>query len=79
MKALVTSFEPENCQMFVDDDRLAELGLTLRDLAVFLESQPYFFAAFTKADALHASASRPTDTELRRPHVRLGERQEEDE
>jgi len=49
-KALIKSFEPENCQIFVDEVRLAELGLTLRDLAVFLESQPYIFAAFTNAD-----------------------------
>jgi hypothetical protein len=78
-KALVTSFEPENCQIFVDEDRLAELGLTLRDLAVFLESQPYVFAAFTNADALRARAPRPTDTESRRPRLPLGERQEEAE
>jgi hypothetical protein len=50
-KKLVTSFEPENCQIFVDESRLAELGLTLRDLAEFLESQPFIFAAFTNADA----------------------------
>jgi hypothetical protein len=35
------SFEPENGQIFVDEDRLAHLGLTLRDLAHFLESQPF--------------------------------------
>jgi hypothetical protein len=59
-KALVTSFEPENCQIFVDEARLSELGLTLRDLAAFLESQPYVDAAFTNADALRARASRST-------------------
>jgi len=32
-KELITSFEPENGQIFVDEDRLAQLGLTLRDLA----------------------------------------------
>ena len=62
-KGLITSFEPENCQMFVDEGRLAELGLTLRDLAAFLESQPSIFAVFTNADAFRATASRPTDTE----------------
>jgi hypothetical protein len=50
-KALITSFEPENGQIFVDEDRLAELGLTLRNLAAFLESQPFIFAVFTNADA----------------------------
>jgi type I phosphodiesterase/nucleotide pyrophosphatase len=51
VKGLVTSFEPENGQIFVDEDRLAKLGLTLRDLAAFLESQPFIFAVFTNADA----------------------------
>jgi hypothetical protein len=46
-KQLVTSFEPENCQIYIDEDRLSKLGLTLRDLAQFLESQPYMFAVFT--------------------------------
>jgi hypothetical protein len=78
-KALITSYEPENCQVFVDEDRLAELGLTLRDLAVFLESQPYVFAAFTSADALRAGTLRLTDTESPRPRVQLGERQEKAE
>jgi hypothetical protein len=62
-KRLVTSFDPENCQIFVDEGRLAELGLTLRDLAEFLESQPFIFAAFTNDDAFRASASRPTNPE----------------
>jgi hypothetical protein len=62
-KGLIRSFEPENCQMFVDEGRLAELGLTLRDLAAFLESQPSIFAVFTNADAFRARASRPADTE----------------
>ena len=56
VKGLITSFEPENGQIYVDEDRLAKLGLTLRDLAVFLESQPFIFAVFTSADA-----SRPTE------------------
>jgi Type I phosphodiesterase / nucleotide pyrophosphatase len=60
-KKLVTSFDPENCQIFVDEGRLAELGLTLRDLAEFLESQPFIFAAFTNDDAFRARASRPTN------------------
>lgn len=55
-KRLIVSFEPENCQIFVDEERLAELGLTLRDLAAFLETQPFIFAAFTNADVLRAAS-----------------------
>jgi hypothetical protein len=46
-KQLVASYEPENAQMFVDEDRLSHLGLTLGDLARFLEAQPFVFAVFT--------------------------------
>jgi hypothetical protein len=59
-KQLITSFEPENSQIFVDEDRLSDLGLTLRDLARFLESQPFIFAAFTSDDVrLAAEATKP--------------------
>jgi hypothetical protein len=34
--------------MFVDEDRLSYLGLTLWDLARFIEAQKYIFAVFTK-------------------------------
>ena len=54
-KQLITSFEPENGQIFVDEDRLASLGLTLRDLARFLESQPFLFAVFTSGDVRSAA------------------------
>jgi hypothetical protein len=47
-KRLIASYEPENGQIFVDEDRMSELGLTLRDLATFLESQPFVFAVFTE-------------------------------
>jgi predicted AlkP superfamily pyrophosphatase or phosphodiesterase len=58
-KQLITSFEPENSQMFVDEDRLSALHLTLRDLAHFLESQPFVFAVFTHDDArLAANAAK---------------------
>ena len=49
-KRLITGFEPENSQMFVDEDRLSALHLTLRDLAQVLESQRFIFAAFTYDD-----------------------------
>jgi hypothetical protein len=56
-KRLVTSFDVENCQIFVDEGRLADLGLTLRGLADFLESLPFVFAAFTDDDVRRASDS----------------------
>jgi type I phosphodiesterase/nucleotide pyrophosphatase len=52
-KQLITSYEAENAQIFVDLDRLGRLGVTLRDLARFLESQPFVFAVFTEDDARH--------------------------
>jgi hypothetical protein len=60
-KQLITSFEPENGQIFVDEDRLSSLGLTLRDLAHFLESQPFLSAVFTNDDVRRAAnAVKPT-------------------
>jgi hypothetical protein len=59
-KKLITSFEPENCQIFVDEDRLSSLGLTLRGLADFLESLPFLFAVFTDDEVRRASdAAKP--------------------
>jgi hypothetical protein len=59
-KQLVTSYEPENAQMFVDEGRLSHLGLTLGDLARFLEAQPFVFAVFTDDEVRRASdATRP--------------------
>jgi hypothetical protein len=69
-KQLITSFEPENLQIFVDEDRLQYLGLTLRDLAHFLESQPFLFAVFTNDDVRRAAhAAKPvTPTHSRSKH-----------
>jgi hypothetical protein len=63
-KQLITSFEPENLQIFVDEERLHELGLTLHDLAHFLESQPFLFAVFTNDDV--ARAAKPVTPTRRR-------------
>jgi hypothetical protein len=49
-KALVTSYESENGQIFIDEARLSHLGLTLHDLTRFLDSQPFVFVAFTRED-----------------------------
>jgi len=54
-KQLVTAYEPENAQMFVDEDRLLHLGLTLGDLARFLETQPFVFAVFTHDEVRRAA------------------------
>ncbi len=58
-KKLVTNFEPENCQLYVDEARLAELGLTLDDLAAFLASQPFIFAVYTNDEVARAAARVP--------------------
>jgi len=57
-KQLVSSYEPENAQMFVDEDRLSYLGLTLGDLARFIEAQQYIFAVFTEDDVRRAAEIR---------------------
>jgi hypothetical protein len=54
-KQLVTAYEPENAQMFVDEGRLSQLGVTLADLARFLEAQPFLFAVFTSDDVQRAA------------------------
>ncbi len=59
-KRLIASFEAENAQIFVDEDRLSQLNLRLRDLANFLESQPFLFAVFTGDDVRRAAdAAKP--------------------
>jgi hypothetical protein len=54
-KQLISSFEPENSQIFVDEDRLSSLGFMLRDLAAYLESQPFIFTVFTEDDVRQAA------------------------
>jgi len=60
-KQLVTSYEAENGQIFIDEDRLSSLGLTLSDLRRFLESQPFLFAAFTSDEVRNAAARSSPD------------------
>src|SRR5262245_49012300 len=60
-KRLVMSYDSENSQIFVDETRLSALGFTLKDVARFLESQPYVFAVFTEPEiraAAHHAAPR---------------------
>jgi hypothetical protein len=59
-KQLVTSFESENSQIYIDEERLSKLGLTLNGVAQFLESQPYMFAVFTHEEvARQAGKKKP--------------------
>jgi hypothetical protein len=53
---LITLFEPENGQLFVDESRLATLGVSLGDMARFLESQSWVFAAFSRDEVRRAAA-----------------------
>ena len=65
-KQLVTSYEPENAQMFIDEDRLLLLDLTLGDLARFLEAQPFVFSVFTHDDVRRAAEAANHVTPARR-------------
>ena len=65
-KQLVTAYEPENAQMFVDEDRLSLLGLTLGDVARFLEAQPFVFSVFTHDDVRRAAEAASHVTPTRR-------------
>ena len=48
---LIQYFDPANLQMYVDMNRLRVLGVSLQDIAAFLETEPYFAAAFTEDEA----------------------------
>jgi predicted AlkP superfamily pyrophosphatase or phosphodiesterase len=56
-RQLITYYEPENSQIFVDHERLARLGLTLQDLARHLQARPFIFAAFTEDEVRRASGA----------------------
>ena len=53
---LVQQYEPENNQLAIDVERVAELRHSLNDVAQFLEQQPFVFAAFTEDEVRRASA-----------------------
>ena len=67
LKQLILSFEPENGQIFVDEDRLTSLGLRLGDLVRFLKSQPFLFAVFTNDEVRRVADSAKPMTP---PHTR---------
>lgn len=54
-RTLITYYEPENAQIFVDPERLATLKLTLDDVASYLRSQPFMFAAYTEDEVRRAA------------------------
>ena len=68
-KQLVDSFEPENGQIFVNDDRLSTRGLTLPELARFLEAQPFIYAAFTRDDVRSTADGRARAQVTRGPRA----------
>jgi Type I phosphodiesterase / nucleotide pyrophosphatase len=45
---LVAHFDARNNQLFVDKNRLRELGLTLSQIKEYLEAQPFIYAAYTE-------------------------------
>ena len=56
---LVLHYEPENCQLAIDVDRLTGLKHTLKDVARLLEQQPFVFAAFTEDEVRRAAMLLP--------------------
>lgn len=58
-KKLVTYYEPENGQIFVDRSRLRSLDVTLDDLAAFMRAQPFIHAAYTEDEVRRAAARLP--------------------
>ena len=58
-RTLVTYYEPENAQIFIDMERLAMLKASLKDIAQYLESQPFVFAAFTQDEVRRAIVPKP--------------------
>jgi predicted AlkP superfamily pyrophosphatase or phosphodiesterase len=56
-KTLIQSYDDaSNNQIYVDPARLKALGLTLKDMAAFLEKQPPFTAVFTEDEVRAAQA-----------------------
>jgi hypothetical protein len=56
---LVLHYEPENNQLAIDMDRLAQVKHTLEEVARLLERQPFVFAAFTEDEVRRASMAGP--------------------
>ncbi len=54
---LVRVYDAANCQIFLDLRRVEELQLKIDQIARFLESQPFVYAAFAEADVRKAARS----------------------
>jgi predicted AlkP superfamily pyrophosphatase or phosphodiesterase len=55
-RSLVRHFEAWNNELFIDTNRLRELGLTLNGVAQYLEDQPFIYAAFTEDEVKRAAS-----------------------
>ena len=53
--AIVTHFDARNNQLFIDKNRLRELGLTLSQVKQYLEAQPFIYAAYTEDEIKNVS------------------------
>jgi predicted AlkP superfamily pyrophosphatase or phosphodiesterase len=56
-KTLISYYEPENSQIFVDFDRLTALGISLDNVARFVAEQPFIDAVFTEDEVRRAAAA----------------------
>jgi hypothetical protein len=62
-KALVSYYQDAaNNQLYINAKRLQSMGLTLKDLATFLEGQEYFAAVFTEDEVIAAQQRLPQMT-----------------
>ena len=60
-RKLVTYYgDAANNQIYIDEARLASLGFTLKDVAGFVEQEPFILAAFTEDDVRAAQSLLPT-------------------
>jgi len=51
---LISHYESSNSQLFVDKNRLRELGLKLSQIKDFLEAQPFIYAVYTEDEVKKA-------------------------
>jgi predicted AlkP superfamily pyrophosphatase or phosphodiesterase len=68
-KRLIQNLEDSNCQIYVDHERLAELGIELADVARFVEELDYIRYAFTEDEVRSAKVPK---REQRRFGIGLG-------
>lgn len=54
-RRLVSYYDPSSNQLFLDMNRLTELGIKLSDIRDHLQAQPFVFAAYTQDEVRQAS------------------------